>query len=174
MAKFTASGVISWLRASKLSASDLIEIIKAAEEMLTTAREDEQELARALEKLDLLVKRMALNTSTESITSTRDLIARLDGLVPQNTQSKGRPGRKAGRISDEIRKPYMHPYDPELGIFAIKKGHPPPWAEKLLAEGWTLADLHYRRISAALRVRGEPISHDYVAIHDRLMIAERG
>ena len=166
MARYTFQGMVNFINAGKLSAAELRELLDLAQNKYDATRESEQHLARALQELDVLARNFAENCGVKSVSSARELIARIDGLSVQKVTPSA---PKSRRKTTEIRKPYLNPYAP-TEIFSLAKHHPiPGWAEKLLAAGWSKEELHYKRIPAALRARGETVSYDYVQIHSQLV-----
>ena len=166
MARYTFQGIMGFINSGNLSAAELQELLDLAQKKHDETRESEQHLARALQELDVLARNFAENCGIKSVSSARELIARIDDLSVQKVTSSG---PKSRRKTAEIRKPFLNPYAP-TEIVSLAKHHPiPDWAEKLLAAGWSKEELHYKRIPAALRARGEAVRHDYVEIHSRLV-----
>lgn len=171
MSKLTLDEVRRFIRNAPLNVQELDALAGLVQTARAAAIEKEKNLARALEELDVLARNMSENCGIPA-TSTRDLIDKLDQL---SGRKRGGTGRKVNRITSEIRKPYMNPFDPRSGIYFFAKGRSvPPWVQALIDQGWSLPELHFKRIAQSLRARQLPVEHDYIAIHASLVAAEQG
>lgn len=170
MAQLTLGEVRRFVRNAQLSVQELDALAEVVQAARATALEKEQNLARALQELDIHARNLAEHCGIQA-TSTRDLIDKLDQLFGRRMVSSG---RKVNRITSEIRKPYLDPFNPTELFFLAKNRPVPAWAQKLYDQGWSREELHFKRVATALRARQLPVEHDFLAIHASLVAAEQG
>jgi hypothetical protein len=128
------STIRNWLAAHSddLTVEQLTELSSLVEQQRQAATEREGKYRRALEQAAASV-----------------------GVSVDELLKRSRPGDQGGKQKiSGVRRPYLNPYAPEDGLFALFDNRMPDWADKLINHPnpslrWTKAELHYKEIEAA-------------------------
>lgn len=159
--RLTYSSVLQWLAANAetLTPAEIAKLETAVANAKAESHRHNEKLQRALAEMESIAKSVGLGSATDllKLVARGPAAAAPDGKTP-----------RAG-----LRKPYMDPYDPDSGIFALTHLHElPEWARRAVANGWTKPEFHYKRIGAAWKARGITPAYDPIARHKELMHKE--
>ena len=152
--RLSFNAVSRWLAAEGASCTreQLAQLQASLDAARTAIASNDARLAAALEQAEAAARAAGVS---------------LDELLQRTKPTADKP-RKA-----DVRRPYLNPYDANSELTALRPGKARPvWVEQLMAAGWDVSELHYKRHAAAMRARGEEPRYDAVARYKLLVSQE--
>ena len=139
--------------------SRILEAIEKANDRSAASRE-------ALAKAEAAAKAAGFDSLADLLAQTQPALVGLSKIKSAGGAELAPP-----------RKPYLDPLDPDTQAYAVYSNRPIPEAiQRRLDEGWTLEEMHFKRIRQGRLRRQLPENHPYDPIekHKQLMAtAER-
>lgn len=166
--RITYPSVLAWATAEgkNCTPAELNSLLGVLEVALNKSKDRDGFTRHALQQAEILAKDAGYGSLDEMLQATGRTVSKTAAPNPNFATS-------AGKQIAAPRKPYLDPLDPNTEAFAVYKDRAIPAAlQRRIDEGWSLEEMHYKRIAAGRKARGLDAPYDPIQKHAELMAQE--